>query len=76
MTRSSRIPLSSAEHPLQGTPVAVTGQNATALTFVSPTFPRGGILVPNAQEAARAEERPRGSGDIGSLALNDSMFGN
>jgi Domain of unknown function (DUF4397) len=28
------------------TPVTVTGQNAFAVTFSSPTFPRGGVLIP------------------------------
>jgi hypothetical protein len=37
--------------PDQATPVAVTGQNAMIVTFASPTFPRGGILVPPGQPA-------------------------
>jgi hypothetical protein len=36
--------------PEQATPVAVTGQNAMIVTFASPTFPRGGILVPGAEQ--------------------------
>jgi hypothetical protein len=42
--------------PSQATPVAVTGQNAMIITFSSPTFPRGGVLVPAAQDATDGTE--------------------
>ena len=51
--------------PGEGTPVAITGQRAMIVTFSSPTFPRGGILVPSAEgtdsgseEAPAAEATP------------------
>jgi hypothetical protein len=45
--------------PEEATPVAITGQNAMIITFVSPTFPRGGVLVPGAQDAEpEASEAP------------------